>query len=351
MDINRSRFPFCESWVMCLDIILHNIHKYVIIHLMSMPGEGVSPQADPTARTVTVRLSMIEGLIQRVEALEGEARQLRELLGELALCGESADSDCPQALGKLPEEAAPIIPAGSPPIRLYSRLDVALQTPFSKIEAPISARNELVDAIRDRTADYGAAFRYQMFSRLSSVNTNKTLPPCPSYEQSPKEYDKYIKKYGRTIKWAETEEDELKAHKFSLTYLPGQLAPDLVRFTIDSEEKETTSKGRVDVNLIALSLHMNHKFLMTNNSWDAPSVRDERELNITLGSQPSISVHRPRVTWHSKAIYAYDPAQRSFIDTNINPDVREPPISHSGCVERVDTILARVPTLPGENLA
>lgn len=334
---------------------------------MSISGESANSQPDPADRTVSIPLSMFEGLIQRVAALEADTRELRgeiqglrERVGKLALSDESTVGSGPPTPIETPGEVAPVGPKGWPVVRLYSRLEADSRKPFSEIMERINQTNtgnELVDAVRERTFPYSFAFTCEMFSQLSSTDTHKILPPCPSFEQSPKDYEEYVKTHAKIIKWEETEDGDdggSKTHQFALSYLPGLVSPDLVGFKVDSTENIPRPSGYVVVRLVALrfvfvssrmvSLHMNRGTRVGRFM----GVRNEYGLDIVLEPTPSIVERWPlrRPKERRSTTYAYGPSGPSFVGTSSDPRSLDPPLSHSDCMKRVDMILERVPTMP-----
>lgn len=334
------------------DLYLPYKYKYVKVSIMSLPAEGINPPVDLTDPLITVPSSLIEGLIQRAEELERAAQDLRLRLGGLMLTGSGDNhKGVPSEIG----EVSPVVPAGQPTVRLFSQLEIAAETPFSKIEVQIMARSELVEMIRTKTSPYTAAFGHEMFSRFPVTEASSTrMPPCPVFEESPSDYGDYIKKYGKTIDWEE--KDGYKNHKFSLTYLPGQLAPELVGFTVDSTEKVASSTGRTDTRMNTLefvfarsemvSLSMHHRVSLGSYKRPFRIMSDEHELTITLGAELSIIERR---SYEKRPItYVYDTDQQVFVDTNDGkPDSAKPVVTSSACGGYVDRILAIVPTNNG----
>ena len=188
-----------------------------------------SPAENPN---ITVPLETFQGLLDRIQGLENIVLELGARLGGVMLDGVGTMGETPTnpaAVAARPNVLVPQVAGGV--VNLFSRLDVETARQFSEYEADVRFKMDLLAALHETTSPYTSAFMREMFSRVDlSSDKAPSLPPRPSFAEAPEEYDRYVKKYGKKIQWQELE--GTKTHTFSLIYLPGEIAPDLVEFKI-----------------------------------------------------------------------------------------------------------------------
>lgn len=310
---------------------------------------AITPIADGD-RIIPVPASVLYGLIGRVEELEAAARALREQLGALTVEAYVASESTREVPADSPPAA--IHGSGATAFELLSQLASEVERPFTEIDAEARARGELVETIQAKAAPFAAAFTREMLSRVPLTDTDrKKLPPCPSPERSPAEYARYIKRYGKPIKW--DEKDGLTTHQFSLMYLDEEL-PELTRFGIDTKKKVAGITGTdLHMNTVEfvfahsslVSLSLSHGINLGSQPKPLRFISDDYDVVVKLGAE--LSITQRSFTEKRPTTFIYTASQQSFIDaTHTKPGTVCSPIPVSACMRQIDKILACVPGQP-----
>lgn len=299
---------------------------------------------------VTVPASVLANLVARVDRLEATTRMLREQLGGMTIRSLIASESVDEKQAELPTQANPT--HNGTPIRLYSQLATEVDRPFTEVDADARARGELLANIHAKAAPFITLFAQEVISRASDTNTSRAkLPPRPSFEQSPADYAKYIKKHGKTIEWEE--KDGFKAHQFSLTYLPGGKAPELVRFGIDTQEKKQNEYGdATDTYMDTLEFVLDHSSLVSASlehklslgSYRGPLriISEDYEVAVKLGAD--LFLTKRDFTEKKPTTFVYTDSERAFVDTtHTQPGTIKPSLTTNDCLAQIDRMLARVP--------
>ncbi len=211
------------------------------------------------------------------------------------------------------------------------------------IDRRVQKRIDLLHGVQAAAEPYRDAVIGELVAR--APQHRKRIASPPPYAKDPGAWRKYVDKHAQTVDWKRQAGGA--SHSLSLRYLPERDGNKLVGFTSDTRERAVSpGDGRGDDSFVHAELSFDRGELVEagmsqykfSQLIGGETPRPVRGISITVGTEPAITYPDTNDT-----VFVYNEAldDGAFIATA----GRGSPTSRSEYMQRLDEVLAAVPTL------